>query len=335
MKEIKRVYEDEAYRWQDGGNKYAVRFVRDEFPEDPRSWYNAGKMYCWHRHYKLGDSNPYGDPEDMWRALVRKNVSNGELFNALMSGDLCGIRAEKVEKCGCTLFNIYETVEYRTAFSRSEPEEELAYEEIQEASISEWIIDDLTIGHCMELLKEHVAWLGLSIYDHGGITMSYNQGSYPYNDRWDSSVVGWIIIDKETALKELVGIVRDENGKEVMVEIKHPGEPSTFGVKTYELTDEDWKYRAVEVMKSEVEQYDKYLTGEVLGFEVYELSGDSEDDETWDMVGSLFGFYGTDTEESGILGEIGYGFSKALKEDRVSESEYEEEKIVTVTHKFS
>ncbi len=336
MKEIKRVYAGDAYRWKDKyGKEYAVRFVSDEYPEDPREWSNVGKMFCWHRHYKLGDDHDYKEPEEMWRSLVRQFVEPAEIIAALKTGRLEGIRAEEVKGEDGPLFDIIAVVEFRTAFGRSEPYEDTIYDGICEDAIPEWIIDDLTIGHCMTLLKGKVAWLGLSIYDHSGITMSYNQGLYPYNDRWDSSVVGWIVIDKETAMKELDGVVCDENGKEVMVEYKHPGGKSTFGVKTFPLTDETWEDRAIEVMKSEVDIYDKYLTGEVIGYKVYEKTSEEDEEEEWEEIDSLYGFYGSDTEESGVLEEIGNDFIEALEEDRVSEAEYDEDRTATVKHKFN
>lgn len=38
-----------------------LKIVRDEEGCNPREWDNLGRMYCWHRNYKLGD-----EPYNLW-----------------------------------------------------------------------------------------------------------------------------------------------------------------------------------------------------------------------------------------------------------------------------
>lgn len=38
----------------------------------------------------------------------------------------------------------------------------------------------------------------ISCYEHSGITISTAITTYPYNDRWDSGIIGFAFIDKET-----------------------------------------------------------------------------------------------------------------------------------------
>ena len=158
----------------------------------------------------------------------------------------------------------------------------------------------------------------LNLYEHSGMTIS-TSNAYPYNDRWDSSPVGFAYVTKQTVFKECGGIpVRDENGEYMMVEHKHEGHPSTYSVKTIPLTDENWKERAEMAVDDEVETYDYYLRGEVYGYTLEEkvhykdetrcphcneiIKVDEYDD--WEEVDSCWGFYGSCLEENGILDSI-------------------------------
>ena len=55
------------------------------------------------------------------------------------------------------------------------------------------------------LCKDKVAILPLYLYDHSGLTMSTND----FGDRWDSGCVGFIYMDKDTAMRE-IGMAGDE-----------------------------------------------------------------------------------------------------------------------------
>jgi hypothetical protein len=74
--------------------------------------------------------------------------------------------------------------------------------------------------------------LPLYLYDHSGITISTN----PFNCNFDSGRIGFIFVSKHTIKKE--GI--DET-------------------------------KVIEYLENEVETYDKYLTGDVYRYEIYEV----------------------------------------------------------------
>ena len=158
----------------------------------------------------------------------------------------------------------------------------------------------------------------LNLYEHSGMTISTSD-AYPYNDRWDSSPVGFVYVTKETIFKECGGIpVKDENGNPVMIEHKHEGHPSTYSVKTIPLTDENWKERAEDAVDSEVQTYDYYLRGETYQFTLEEkihvrnetrcphcneiIKVDEYDD--YEEIDACGGFFGDCLEENGILGNI-------------------------------
>jgi len=116
-----------------------------------------------------------------------------------------------------------------------------------------------------ELIKKAVRTgyviLPLYLYDHSGITMSTG----PFGCIFDSGQVGWIVCDNET-------IKREWDGDRELAE---------------------------EYLRSQVEVYDDYLTGNVYGFVVEEWDG-----EGWECVDSCFGFYGHDIRTNGMADHL-------------------------------
>ena len=104
------------------------------------------------------------------------------------------------------------------------------------------------------LIKEEKAYiiLPLYLYDHSGITIS----TTPFNCAFDSGQIGFIYATKEQILKE-------------------------YGVKR--ITPKV-KQKVEKLLITEVDTYDKYLTGEVYGFQI--LKGE-------DIEDSCYGFYDT------------------------------------------
>lgn len=95
----------------------------------------------------------------------------------------------------------------------------------------------------MGLELRDVVYLPLYLYDHSGITMN----TTGFSCGWDSGQVGWIYISKEKIRAE-------------------------YGVKkvSKKLREQIEGY-----LKSEVETYDQYLTGEVYSFFVLDENGDN------------------------------------------------------------
>jgi len=96
--------------------------------------------------------------------------------------------------------------------------------------------------------------LPLYLYDHSGITMRTS----PFSCPWDSGQVGliWITADK----------IRKE-----------------YGVKRITKTT---RKKATEMLVSEVEAYDSYLTGECYGFIVEDADGE-QIDSCWGFLGDI------------------------------------------------
>lgn len=272
---------DQTVKFTYEGERYCVHVHDDECPDNPRSWGEPATMACFHRRYRLGDDVGTSDPEEFWRGLVRKIVPASEVFAAVESGAATGIRitenADNEE-----LIDVYETYSWNTPVGSSEPEECLAYEGIRKESLYEYIEDDLTIYNCQQLLEPYLEWLPLWLYDHSGITMSCGTRTYPYNDAWDSGCVGWIIMTKETALRERIGCCNESN----------------------------WREKAIADMEAEVALYDQYLTGDVYGYTLLK-----EEDGEWVEQESVWGFYGDDVMENGISDSVP-GLAAAVESDQ-------------------
>lgn len=101
------------------------------------------------------------------------------------------------------------------------------------------------------------------MYDHSGVTISTS----PFSCVWDSGQLGYIYCTKET-MKEVF---------DVQVLFKNK-------IK-----------KAEEILKNEVEEYDKYLTGDVYGFVIKD--GEEEVDSCW-------GFFGHNWDTNGIKEHI-------------------------------
>ncbi len=323
-----RMYDNDTVKWEHEGKLYCLHVQQDEDSPNPRrDWDDPiTVMACWHRRYRLGDEIQDDKPEEFWQRLVRENVSEKEILAAAEAGKLTGIRIAKCRGRGKKgLVNIYETCQWRTPIGNSEPEEYLEYEEVARDSAVAYLMDDLTIGHCMTLMEPYAEWLPLWLYDHSGITMSCGTRSGQFADRWDSGQVGWIVTLKKTLMEECgVEYVLDEAGNRIKVEHKHEGRPSTWSYLTRPLTETTWRKRAVEIMEGEVEVYDQYLTGDVYGFTLYSADPvDEGETPDWSEEDSCRGFFGSDVMENGIADHVGSGLQEAVEAGKIEEGEAE------------
>jgi hypothetical protein len=120
--------------------------------------------------------------------------------------------------------------------------------------------------------------LPLYLYDHSGITMN----TTGFSCNWDSGRVGFIFISKEKMLKEYGG-----------------------KIVTQTLKDKVTGY-----LKGEVETYDQYLTGDVYGYRVSEVTTCSEGHEHETEIDSCWGYYGQEGCMEEGVGIVEYYISK-------------------------
>lgn len=288
-----RLYGDETVKFTYDGERYCVHVHNDECPDDPRSWDTPfSTMACFHRRYRLGDDIKTSDPEEFWRDLVSEHMMAVDLVDAVRNDEVDGIRIEPIK-------DDPERVNLMTHWSfRGDERWGCDVIDNDTYSLSSEILSNLTIYNCQRLLEPYLEWLPLWLYDHSGITMSCGARSYPYNDEWDSGCVGWIIMTKETALKERIGCCDESN----------------------------WREKAIADMEAEVALYDQYLTGEVYGFTLYR-----EEDGEWIEQDSCWGFYGDDVLENGIADNVP-GLATAVESDQYETGKAE--RHVSVSYSF-
>lgn len=101
----------------------------------------------------------------------------------------------------------------------------------------------------------------LRLYDHSGITIS-TSNEYPFNDRFDSMMVGWIFIEEKQWTK-MMGEDMDRS--------------------------ED---RLDRIIEGEVETYDQYISGEVYQYSIYEVDTCSLGHEHKVLLESCGSFFG-------------------------------------------
>jgi hypothetical protein len=124
--------------------------------------------------------------------------------------------------------------------------------------------------------------LPLYLYDHSGITISTS----PFSCPWDSGQVGWILVSKKK--------VREE-----------------YGVKRI---NQKLVEKVTGILEAEVKEYDQYLTGDVYGYEIYELKTCSEGHEHEEFVDSCWGFYGEEYCMTEAMGIVQYYIDNPKKE---------------------
>jgi hypothetical protein len=120
--------------------------------------------------------------------------------------------------------------------------------------------------------------LPLYLYDHSGITMN----TTGFSCNWDSGRVGFIFISKQKMLQEYGG-----------------------KIVTQKLKD-----RVEGYLKSEVETYDQFLTGDVYGYRVFKEENGVEEE-----LDSCWGFYGEDTCMEEGVGIMEYYIEKGFVQE--------------------
>lgn len=127
------------------------------------------------------------------------------------------------------------------------------------------------------IARDDVVSLPLYLYDHSGITMYTNKAYGQMFDPqgWDSGQVGWIYVTKDEIRKE-------------------------YGVKRI---SKKTMQKAVDLLQSEVAEYDQFLTGDI-----YCARVETPDGDILDSIGGLYGYeyaldYAKDMADAAILAE--------------------------------
>lgn len=162
--------------------------------------------------------------------------------------------------------------------------------------------DEMEMDAIWKIIHRHYVILPLFLYDHSGITMSTSSSTFRACDSagWDWGQVGWIYVDYPTIRKE-------------------------YGVK---LVTKKVREKVESVLRSEVETYDQYLTGDVYGVCVdcaINVSDDPESPE-WEQLEEhgVVGYNGNGSEikgnewEDSCWGYFGHEYAKKERDERIA-----------------
>lgn len=230
---------------------YLLRVSLDDEAPNPREGYaNLGSMVCWHRRYRLGDAHSYEDPGDFLQEFVKENVSDAELIRQTRAGEISGIRLGYVRRERLWAVEGYYVVpnEWIRLHGFGGPLSECRSE------LAEAIRSEMSNHALLKLAAQKCCILPVYLFDHSGLHISTQDLTKWPGGRWDAGQVGWVYADQKAVVAEF--------GK--------------CGPAERKLT--------CDALSAEVELYDKYLSGECYGFQLYK---DGEEQE------SCWGFLGT------------------------------------------
>jgi len=145
-----------------------------------------------------------------------------------------------------------------------------------------YILGDIQTKDCynswIEELNAHVKninktiYLPLRLYDHGGLRMDIG-----VSGGWDFGQVGWIYAEYDK-IKEWFNLKKNEHLPLNKVE---------------------------EILRTEVDEYDKYLSGDIYSFTLYEKTCCKECGHIEEkLIDSCGGFYGTNFKGNGLIDHL-------------------------------
>lgn len=113
---------------------------------------------------------------------------------------------------------------------------------------------NMSLEDAKELEKsKDVISLPLYLYDHSELTIR----TYPFSCPWDSGKIGFVYVTKEEVRKEY----------------------------SCKLVTKEIKEKVINLLRSEVEEYNNYLTGEVYGYRIVD-DNEEERDSCWGFFGN-------------------------------------------------
>lgn len=231
---------------------YLLKVSLDEDAPNPREDYdNMGTMVCWHRSYRLGDQHNYEDPGDFLQNLVEKNVDDDEIVSLARAGKIQGVRLGYVRAERLWEVQSYDAISHKWNrwYGFEEPFSGCRHK------LAEAVRSEMDNHALFKLVREKCCILPVYLFDHSCLHISTQDLTMQPDGRWDAGQIGWIYADKKT--------VQAEYGKCGLEEMK----------------------RAAEVLEGEVELYDKYLSGECYGFQLYKDG--EETDSGWGFLGDF------------------------------------------------
>lgn len=169
-----------------------LKIFQDMDPESPREWSHLGTMICWHRQYRLGDENPYGNAREFAEGLLADHSGMDE---GQVEDELARVYDEQVD----------------LAMKRVPPDLK---------RINSPIIYTYT---AVAIIEDERWWWALPLYllDHSGITISTSSSRFRAVDSagWDWGQIGWIYVAKSKAREEFGQEISDKDLEEKVLAI--------------------------------------------------------------------------------------------------------------------
>ena len=234
------------------GYDISVRYY--DSPESPRIWDNVVTFVCSHRQYTLGDRQ---DMDDCINELFDKHVNAKNIVAYFIKSRNARWVQNGTEDYDGPYDKYLEWNDGKDYFGVDEgtPDEDIAYNNIN---------DELTNGEKLKLIKQsgNVIISLISMYEHSGIALQLGVDTSCVDSIWDWSWVGFAYVEKDMAKRE------------------HMLDPGDY-------YNHDWKAWASDRIKDEIYVYNKYLQGEVYGYNI--------ENGTDNFEASCWGYFGYDT----------------------------------------
>lgn len=232
---------------------YLLQVMYDDEPLNPREDYdNFGHMMCWHRRYNLGDENRFGNPGDFLENLVRRTASEQAIIRYACFGKSDTIRLsydKPAHGWAIECCDGYSGKWYQEDFVEGCLEDNAR-------NVADRLVEAMPDGDLVKIVSAENVILPLYLDDGSSLRMS--AGSSAGRDRYaerGSGLVGWIYATASEIRAEY-GSVSAENVE-----------------------------KARQMLCSEVQVYDYYLSGQCYGYRLYENG--VETDSCWGFLGHL------------------------------------------------
>lgn len=180
-------------------------------PRDPDYQENITNMICFHNRHNLGDKHDYTSPNSFAEDMADKYLTQKDVLKALINGEFADFRLGNQKEDGSFVVEAKiglipgkERWEQMDWSVNKDTLEVIEGEAIFDVEMD--ILDNCWPDEIMRACNKYgdVAIMPLFLYDHGGLTMSTSSFvGRAHHAEWDSGQVGYIYLDKATAMKEM------------------------------------------------------------------------------------------------------------------------------------
>jgi len=281
------VHDNTTIKWEDGGNRYCLHVIQDDQPDDPRQECQDSVSMMACWHRRYNLGDDIG------------NLLPYEFWQDLVRKNVPEEEVNEAAAAGGLSSVAVKKNEENPDLYDVHLEDGTDYEGLRKESLVYYILEDLPISDCQKLLKPYAEWTPLWLLDHSGLSISCGSRN-SFADPWDSGQLGYMVVLKDKIAAELR--LGPDSGDE-------------------------WRQRASDLMKDDVEVYNQYLHGDTFFFRVYEFT----DDDDWDEIDGCGGYYGDDLMRNGMLESVGYHFQEAIERGAYEIGEAERHVVVFYT----